>query len=107
MALFDAKTRYKYLGLLKHYEYSSEDRQLGADPEVARLIAFSRPTAFATSLPTFKHVLKQNETIHHLALHYFEDARLWWFIADYNDGRTVFEEGEAIVIPPKIEVNQY
>ena len=107
MAQFDPKTRYKALGLVRYFEYTSEDRILGAEPAGSRLTPFSRPTAFESDLQTFEHVLKQNETLHHLALHYFGDARLWWFISDYNDGKTVFYEGDSVVIPPQIEVSQY
>lgn len=107
MAQFDSKTRYKALGLARYFEYSSEDRLLGAEPKSSHIVAYSRPTAFESELQTFQHTLKQNETLHHLALHYFNDARLWWFISDYNDGRTDFNEGDSVTIPPKIEVSQY
>lgn len=107
MALFDEKTRYKALGLVRNNEYSTEERSFDSEPSGSRLVTYPRPTAFTTAAQTFRHTLKQNETLHHLALHYFGDARLWWFISDYNDGLTTFNEGDSVVIPPRSEVNQY
>ena len=107
MALFDEKTRYKSLGLVRYFEYSTEDRAFDSDPFGSKIVTYSRPTAFESALPTYTHTLKQGETLHHLALHYFGDARLWWFISDYNDGRVNFSEGDSVLMPPKSDVNQY
>lgn len=105
--IFSQKTRYKFMGLVRNYEYSTDQRSLDDTPEASRLTTFLRPTAFTSELPMSSHTLKQGETLHHLALHYYGDARLWWFIADYNDGQVDFNEGDSVILPPSIEVNSY
>ena len=107
MADFSDKTRYKALGLLRHFEYASQRRSLGDRYVTTKIVTYLRPTAFESSLELVEHTIKQGETLHHLALHYYGDARLWWFIADYNDGKSDFTFGESVIIPPNIEVNAY
>ena len=105
--IFTQKTRYKMLGLVRNYEYDSDKRALGDEPAASRLTTYLRPTAFTSTLPMSQHTLKQGESLHHLALHYYNDARLWWFIADYNDGQVEFAEGDTILLPPTVEVDGY
>ena len=53
--------------------------------------------------------MKEGDTIHRLAIRYFGDPKLWWFIADYN--ATIdfdnLKEDEVINIPPYSEVSGY
>lgn len=105
--IFSQKTRYKLMGLVRNYEYDTDKRTLDDAPYGSHLTTFLRPTALTSSLPMSQHTIKEGETLHHLALHYYNDARLWWFIADYNDGQVTFSEGDTVILPPSIEVNSY
>ena len=109
MADFTSKTRYKEFGLVTHFQYNQYDRNIKATPAYENLVCFNRPTNFFSILDTLTHVVKPGQTIHMLARHYYNDARLWWFIADYNT--TVdfnnLKEGDELIIPPNTEVFSY
>jgi hypothetical protein len=109
MSLVTRKSRYKEYGFVVHYEYKEESRSIEASPQRDVITTLLRPTTFESSLELIVHTIKMGETAHHLALRYYNDARLWWFIADYNPllGANDYKEGDQVLIPPNTEVNQY
>jgi len=107
MALITTKSRYKEFGLTYNREFASDDRSEASLPVASRLVAFSRPTAFVSTERTRRHIVTEGQTLHHLALHYFGDARLWWFISDYNGGITALAQEQEIVIPSPLDISQY
>ena len=107
MALITSKSRYKEFGLTYNREYASDDRSESSLPARSRLVAFTRPTSFASTSRTRTHIVREGQTLHHLALHYFGDARLWWFISDYNGGITSVSPEQEVVIPSQADVSQY
>ena len=107
MARITSKSLYKEYGLTYNREYDSEDRSESSLPVASRLVAFTRPTAFASQSRTRKHIITEGQTLHHLALHYYGDARLWWFISDYNGGITSVTQDQEVIIPSPVDVSQY
>jgi len=105
---FTEKTRYKEFGLVNHFEYDEIDRTMDSEPAIKTLVCLRRSTNYFSTLETLVHTVRVGETYHNLAQHYYNDARLWWFIADYNT-RTSLElkEDDKIVIPPTTEVRSY
>jgi len=106
MADFTRKTRYKEFGLTDNLEYSPYKRSIDNIPERETLVCVNRSTSFSSRLETIVHVVKQGETVHNLSSHYYGDARLWWFIADYNQNIDYndLKEGDNLIIPPNTEV---
>jgi nucleoid-associated protein YgaU len=105
---FTEKTRYKEFGLVSHYEYSSEDRIIDSDFEKESLVCLRRSTNYFSILETLVHCIKPGENYHNLAMHYYGDSRLWWFIADYNTKTSLeLKQDDKIIIPPTTEVRSY
>ncbi len=109
MADFTRKTRYKEFGLVANLEYQKYKRELNSLPDKEVLVCSNRSTNFFSLLETITHVVKQGETAHLLANFYYGDARLWWFIADYNTliDFNNLKEGDELTIPPNTEVFAY
>jgi len=109
MSLITTKSRYKEYGLVVYYEYAESARAFDSIPARETLTTLLRPTTFNSSLDLIIHTIKLGEDIHKLALHYYGDARFWWFIADYNPLLDVnnLKEGDQVSIPPNREVNAY
>ncbi len=109
MAYFTQKSRYKEHGLVVNFEYRTEDRVAHSIPVNERLTTYSRPTFYRSELQTLTHVVKFGETIHQIASYYYRDARLWWFIADYNPllDFNALQVDDELIIPPNTEVNAY
>ena len=109
MSFISNKSRYKEYGLVVYFEYEETSRSFDSLPARETLTTLLRPTSYGSSLDLLTHTVKLNETIHKLALRYYGDARLWWFIADYNpliDANNL-KEGDSLIIPPNREVNSY
>lgn len=109
MSYIIKKSRYKEYGFVTYFEYKEEARSIESSPEREVLTTLLRPTSYRSILDLISHTIRQGETIHKLALHYYGDARLWWFIADYNpliDANNL-KEGDKVLIPPNTEVNAY
>lgn len=109
MAYITKKSRYKEYGFVVHYQYKEEARNIDSTPDREVITTLLRPTTFISDLDLITHTLKQGEDYHRLALKYYNDARLWWFIADYNPllNENNLQEGDKVVIPPNTEVNAY
>jgi nucleoid-associated protein YgaU len=109
MASFDRKSRYKEYGLVVHFEFDTIDRTLDSSPSKSSIVCLRRSTHYYSTLETLTHVVKPGESIHSLARNYYKDARLWWFIADYNPKVDVFnlKEDDELIIPPNTEVASY
>lgn len=109
MASYDRKTRYLEYGLMDHFEYSNDDRYAHSVPKLVKLVTNFRFTAYESEVQRVYHVVKEGDTIHRLAIRYFGDPKLWWFIADYNPTIDFdnLKEDEVINIPPYSEVSGY
>ena len=109
MPYITRKSRYKEYGLVVYYEYSDALRNADAIPEREVVTTMHRDTSFESELDLIEHTVKQGETIHRLALHYYRDAKMWWFIADYNPNVDYqnLQSGDVLIIPPNTEVNAY
>lgn len=109
MSLTTRKSRYKEYGFVVYYEYEEHFRNATSLPKKEVLTTLLRPTSYESELVLINHKVKQGETLHKLALHYYGDARFWWFIADYNPLLTAnaIKEGDIVIIPPNTEVNAY
>ena len=109
MSLITRKSRYKEFGFVTYFEYKEEARSSDSAPEREVLTCLLRSTTYGSILDLINHTVKEGETIHKLALHYYGDARLWWFIADYNPlvDASYLKEGDKVIIPPNTEVNAY
>lgn len=109
MSFITSKSRYKEYGLVVHYEYEEAFRTSDDLPKKEVLTTLRRPTSYVSSLRLLRHTVKEGETVHRLALRYYGDAKLWWFIADYNPLVDInnLESGSSLVIPPNTEVNAY
>lgn len=109
MSVITRKSRYKEYGFVVYYEYKEEARDIESAPEREIVTTLLRPTSYSSQLELISHTIRQGENMHNLALKYYKDARLWWFIADYNpllDANNL-KEGDQVVIPPNSEVNAY
>ena len=78
------------------------------DSAVGGRTAFAglRPRSLITSAGVLEHVVKEGDRLDLLALHYYNDTRLWWRIIDANPeiifaGTIEMNEhiGEIILIP--------
>lgn len=109
MAYITNKSRYKEYGLVAYYEYDETSRMLDSIPKKRVPTTLLRPTSYISLIELITHTIKQGETIHKLALHYYGNAALWWFIADYNPllDANGLKEGDKVLIPPLTEVNSY
>lgn len=109
MAFIGEKSRYKEYGFVAYYEYDEAKRGIDSAPERQTVTPLLRPTFFESRLELINHTVKQGETIHRLALHYYGDAKLWWFIADYNPliDFNALSVGDQLLIPSNREVNAY
>ena len=109
MPFITNKSRYKEFGLVVYYEYDETQRVGESLPKSESITTMHRDTTFESQLSLIQHTVKEGETIHKLSLHYYRDAKLWWFIADYNpliDFR-ILKVGDVVTIPPNTEVNAY
>jgi len=109
MSYISNKSRYKEYGLVVYFEYTEIARSSDSIPARETLTPLLRFTSYVSNLNLISHTIKQGETLHKLALHYYGDAKLWWFIADYNPLLEVnnLKEGDSLLIPPNTEVNAY
>ena len=109
MANFDRNTRFSEYGLIDHFEYKTDDRFPHSVPKIVRLVPNFRFTAYESEVQITYHVVKQGDTIQHLATRYFGDPKLWWFIADYNPTIDFDDLKEDLVlnIQPYSEVSAY
>lgn len=109
MAEFTRKTRYKESGLIGNFEYNSFDRTINSEPARETDVVLRRSTHYYSTLETITHCVYQGQNIHNIAKSYYKDARLWWFIADYNPRVDVFnlKEFDELIIPPSTEVFGY
>lgn len=109
MAIMSTKSRYKEFGLVYQYEYSITKRNLDCTPERETVVTMDRLTSFDSDLTLINHTIKEGEDLHKLAYHYYNDARMWWFIADYNPlvDFNNLNVGDTLIIPPNTEVNAY
>ena len=78
------------------------------DPPVSGRTAFAglRPRELSTAGGVLEHRVKEGDRLDLLALHYYNDTRLWWRIIDANPeivfaGKIDMNEitGEIILIP--------
>ena len=109
MSLITKKSRYKEYGFVVHYEYKEEARNIDSLPEKEVVTTLLRPTSYISTLDYICHIISQGENYHNLALKYYNDAKLWWFIADYNPTLDLsnLKEGDKVIIPPNTEVSAY
>lgn len=109
MADFDYNTRYSEYGLIEHFEYSSDDRSVSSIPKLINQVTNFRFTSYESSIQAKYHVVKEGDDIHRLAMRYFGDAKLWWFIADYNYNIDFenLQRNQVIYIPPYLEISSF
>lgn len=109
MAVITPKSRYKEFGFVVYYEYDETKRSLDSAPQRRTITPLLRPTTFESDLELIRHTIKQGEDLHRLALHYYGDARFWWFIADYNPllSENNIAVGDQVLIPSNREISAY
>ena len=109
MARITDKSRYKEFGFVAYYEYDIANRSIDSEPKRQTVTPLLRSTYYRSLLELITHTVRQGEDMHRLALQYYGDAKMWWFIADYNPlvDCNDLKEGDYVLIPPNTEVNSY
>jgi nucleoid-associated protein YgaU len=109
MALITEKSRYKEFGFVFNYEYELGKRMEDSAPARETVTALLRPTSMVSAIELISHTIKQGEDLHRLALKYYGDAKLWWFIADFNPllSENDLKVGDQVLIPSNRQVNAY
>ena len=100
-------TKYRILNNSSdYYEFLREERNNIRNIRQYETPILHMPTVIErASLKTTKHIWKYGDRFYKLAAQYYDDARYWWVIAQYNATPTEgqMRPGMVITIPLNLE----
>lgn len=95
------KRRYDETGYIYNLEYSNSRRQLSNIFQDRRLTTARRPTSWVITGVNTYYIVEDGDTYHSIALKIYNDARCWWYLADFNPtvDFNALTQGTQLIVP--------